>query len=338
MNQQNPAPIARLSTMPAWARGPLEKFVTNPDYEPLLPALPVDSQLGYGFVPSVSVVTINPDPAAGEVFVVGKKGDADLYAYAKPGLLKLASAAGIQMRTERMDDRRNPDYCEVRALGAMRNETGQPMIRTATKAFYMPDVSAEAWRSRVKRNKPGQYHKSEAQLKELHEAEMLSFRKHLLRRTEAGAITAVVRELLGVKGAQLRSEIARPKVIIRVDFRPDHTDPVVKRFLLEQSASATASLYGPPRASSAAEIVAEVEPDEETIAARAAIAAAPAPAAPAPEPEPSEDELIAQVEKGADILGLNFIQRSQLFEQHGGDLKAMLRDLNARVEGEQAKQ
>lgn len=331
--------ITRLQSMPAWALERLKPFADATKYELLLPALPIDSQLGYGYAPSVSIVTIDPSPLSGEVFSVGARYEGqqkvELFALAKPGLLKLASAAGVQMRTERVDDRRNPDYCEVKAIGLMRTETGQPMVRTATKAFYMPDVSAEAWRSRVKRNdyKPSDKRKSEISLKTDHDGEMLSFRKHLLRRTEAGAITAVIRELLGVKGAQTREQIAKPKVLIRVDFRPDHADPVVKRFLLEQAADATRALYaGAPR--SHAEVVEELPPDDETLQARQNAALAPhAETAP---PEPTEEEIIQQVERGCDILGLNLIQRNDLFTKHSGDLKGMLADLTQQVDTMQA--
>lgn len=339
--------IQRLGSMPEWARTKLVQYADPQKFELLLPSIPVDAVLGYGYQPSVSIVRIDPDPKGGEIFNVGvryegsgaDKQEVKLFAYAKPGLLKLASAAGIQMKTERVDGRTNQDYCEVRAIGLMRTETGQPMLRTATKAFYMPDVSAEAWQSRTKRNasKPEKWRQSEVDLKAAHDGEMLAFRKHLLRRTEAGAITAVIRELLGVKSQQTLAQIAKPKVLIRVDFRPDHNDPTVKRFLLEQAAASALSLYGAaPR--SGAEVVAEavvqeIPPDEETQAARLAASAQPAAEA---KHEPTEEETIAEIEQGCDILGLNLIQRNDLFTTHKGDLAAMLRDLNERVTKMQA--
>lgn len=332
--------IARLDSMPVWARAALEKYADTARYELLLPALPVDSQLGWGYAPSVSVITIDDNPLNGEVFKVGSRKNGnewvDLYAYAKPGLLKLASAAGIHIRTERVDGRRNSDYCEVRAIGAMRTETGQPMMRTGTKAFFMPDVSNEAWRSRVDKNKKlkSNEQKTEVELRQAHDGEMLSFRKHLLRRTEAGAITAVIRELLATKGGQTREQIAKPKVLIRVDFRPDHNDPVVKRFLMHQADAATRSLYGPQHLSTAAEVIEDLPPDHETLEAREHAAAALPATASTPQPvvEPTEEEIIADVERGCDILGLNLLQRNDLFTTHKNDLRAMLKDLNARVD------
>lgn len=339
--------IQRLGSMPEWARTKLAMYADPQKFELLLPGIPIDAVLGYGYQPSVSIVRIDPDPKAGEIFNVGvryegtgeQRQEVKLFAYAKPGLLKLASAAGIQMKTERVDNRTNPDYCEVRAIGMMRTETGQPLLRTATKAFYMPDVSAEAWRSRSSRNesKPAKWKQSEVDLKAAHDGEMLAFRKHLLRRTEAGAITAVIRELLGVKSQQTLAQIAKPKVLIRVDFRPDHNDPTVKRFLLEQAAASALSLYGGAQRSSAEvvpeSVVHEIPPDEETQAARLAAASQPAAT---PKHEPSEEEIIEGIEQGCDILGLNLIQRNDLFTTHKGDLAAMLADLNARVEKMQA--
>lgn len=322
--QQQTTALEKARELPEWALPVVGPFADPSRFELLLPALPVNSTLGFGHVPSISLVHVSPNPLDGEVFKVGWRPEGgDLFAYSKPALSKMAGAAGITINTQRVDRGTNRDYCEVKAVGMMKNESGQAILRSATKGFDMEDVAAEAWRNRVARNDKAdaKKKKTEAQMKQDHAAEMTAFRKHLLRRTEAGAITAVIRDLLGIKGAQTREQIAKPKVILRVDFRPDASDPLVKRFLLERADAATMALYGIGHGEPTkqhlgmAEIVHEDEPAGNLPAAEATAAAAPA------EPEVAAEDMTRRVFEGFDALGLDLGARAEILTKSAGDMR-----------------
>jgi len=324
--QQQSTALEKARELPEWALPVVGPFADPSRFELLLPALPVNSTLGFGHVPSISLVHVSPNVLDGEVFKVGSRQEngawVDLFAYSKPALSKMAGAAGISINTQRVDRGTNRDYCEVKAVGGMKNESGQSIFRSATKAFDMEDVAAEAWRNRVARNDKAdaKKKKTEPQMKQDHAAEMTAFRKHLLRRTEAGAITAVIRELLGIKGAQTREQIAKPKVILRVDFRPDASDPVVKRFLLERADAATMALYGiglgerTKAPHGEAEVIHGDDPGPAALTAGSEAAAA-------AEPEVPAEDFTRRVFEGFDAVGLDLAERSRILTASGGDMR-----------------
>lgn len=319
------APATKASTalavrdmLPDWALKPLERFLNNPDFELLLPAIPVNSQLGFGYDLSVSVVQIDPNPINREVFKVGGRDGADLFAYSKPALEKMASAAGISIGpTRRMDPGTDQDFCHIGVSGMMKNESGQPIIRSASKAHYMPHVIDSALQEKRKYNAG----KSDAELMPLVAGEMAQFRRHIIARTETGAILRLVRQFLAVKSALTREQISKPKVLVRVDWRPDVSDPETRRFLLEQGARGAMALYGPEprqieggaRIEPSAASVVEDDPDNETAAAVAAAASA------APATAPAVDPGRKRFEEACGGMGLSFLEAVEILKANDGD-------------------
>jgi hypothetical protein len=309
------------SAMPAWLSGPLSQFLDNPGVELILPSMPVNAELGFGHKVAVSVVTISPNPDDREVFKVGSnRAGQPVYAYTKPGLEKMAEAAGIQIRTERTDDRSNGDYCEFRALAGMKGSNGQSIIRTATKAFDMKTVEDEAVRNRMKEGV------TEAQAREGARAEVTAFRTHIVARTETGAILRVVRSLLAIKSGLTAAQIARPKVLARVEFNPDASDPVVKRFLLEKGADASASLY--PKGESARQVdaidVTDTADDEGFEQEPLQLGNAPV------EDVNNEPDWISRFVEMRAQIGISSDEANALAREHGGDFKAMCKALSER--------
>lgn len=351
--------LAKREEMPSWLAAPLAKFIDNPNFEVLLPSVPVNAELGYGHKVAVSIVQLSADPNEKEVFPVGKRGRGDeqveVYALAKPGLEKLAEAAGIQVKTVRVDDRKDHDYCEMQAYAAMKGSSGQLIVRSATKAFRMQDVADEAWKNRVSRN---EYAKSknwntartEEQLKLDHDAEMLSFKKHLVARVESGAVLRAFRSLLAIKSGLTKQQIERPKVLVRVEFNPDASDPNVQRFLLEQGAASTMSLFGPSPAKQhigVAEVIAEPEspdpedamlgggPVEEEPLVVAAASDSPASAAlpQASLPLADDRDFLSLVADACRAMRYSAEEKNALAVRHGGDFKAMYDELNRIANG-----
>jgi hypothetical protein len=317
--------IAKVSEMPDWLSEAVQKYAQNPNFDLLLPAIPVSSQLGWGYQPSVSVVTLSPDPNAGDVFKVGKKNGADVFAYSKQALEKLASAAGISLRMVRVDDRSDRDYCEVEAIGVMKNESGQEIIRTARKAFHMADVEGASIQEKMKWNQGMTEEAARAAVAN----EMAGFRKHLLARTESGAANRVIRALLAIGSGLTPAQIAKPKVLVRIDFRPDPgKDADLKRILVDRGMGSSLALYGPPPpalppASQTRHIgTAEVVPDEDdSPEGEGGGVSAEVVAADQPSGTPVSDAE-ARFYLAAEAIGLSPKETVDLLAKHGQDFTA----------------
>ncbi len=321
--------LVRREEMPTWLAQPLEKYINNPSFDLLLPSIPVNAELARHHRVSISVVQISANPDDREVFKVGKRDGGELFAYSKPALEKIAEAAGIQIATQRQDDQSNPEYCEFKARGFMRSSSGQGIIREASKAFFMPDVELEAMRAKGK----WEPKMTDAQLRDAVAGEMALFRKHLLARTESGAMLRVIRNLLAIKSGLTAAQVAKPKVLVRIDFQPDASDPEANRFLLEQGANASRALWGPDAQARGKTHIGEAEVVETERARQLAAGMPPTSPEPAPvsKPEPTQEELLRFIEEGCSILGLDIIQRNDLFTRHKGDLAEMKKDLDAQV-------
>jgi hypothetical protein len=315
--------LVSLASLPQWLAEPLAQYANNPAFELLLPSIPVNAQLGYGCRVAVSIVQLSADPNEREVFQVGSREGQTVFAYAKPALEKLAEAAGINIKTARMDNRQNRDYCEFQALGAMKGSGGQEIVRTATKAFDMQDVADEAFRNRMKlRNE------DEATARKNVQAEMMAFKKHIVRRTETGAMLAVMRSLMAIKSGLTAAQVNRPKVLARVEFNPDpQGDPVVQRFLLEKGYAATTALFGPTAPTVGADVrdVTEDEPEDEGFEQE------PLQLGNAPvEDVNNEPDWISRFVEMRAQIGISSDEANALAREHGGDFKAMCKALSER--------
>lgn len=319
--------IARMPEMPGWLKPQLEPFANRQDIELLLPAIPISSDLGFGMRPQLSVVQIDPDPKNGEVYKVGSRKDAngsweDVYAYSKAALEKLASAAGIQIRSRRVDDRKDRNYVEFEATGGMRNESGETIIRTGTAGVYFDQYSEDRWTEIVAANAKSKYEKkSEDQLREAHAAEMAQYRKHFVPRVETKAMMRVIRSLLGIKSQLTSAQVAKPKVLVRLAFQPDTSDPEIKRLMVERGMDSTRALYGPGEGSAVEErrtvrtgdaaVVVDDDEDGEPLG----------PVSDAGEPEAAgaAKSGYALWQEAIAAVGLDLAQQEEILTRNGGD-------------------
>jgi hypothetical protein len=169
-----------------------------------------------------SMVQINPDITAGEVYQdkVFTKGD-DV-ALAKVALRKIAECAGISITTTRTDDRTVPHLWEVKATATWRGVDGAVVMREATVEYDLRNGS-----DRIRGFTP---------------AQVSMARAHGLRGAESRACNAVIREL-GIKQKYSRAELARPFIVVRVMFVPDMSNPDQARAVLENALRGTSALY-----------------------------------------------------------------------------------------------
>lgn len=239
-----------------------------------------------------SVVQINPDPNALDVFKVGsryneaKKEYEDLFSPAKPALMRIAAAAGIVWNwRESGPIALQRDYVCYKAVGAMRLPDGswQPIV--ATKEIDLAVIEEETYEANLK--KALEYAsdpKKQAALKGMTpeqwaqaqtKAAMIQWRKNKLMRAETGAMLRVIRAALGMKSQYTKDELQKPFIVPRIDFSPDYNDPQVRQAIIQSGIPAMAQLFG--QASPVTALSAEAE-GAPFAASRPALAA------------PSEDE------------------------------------------------
>lgn len=207
----------------------------------------------------VSEVRANPDPDAGDVYKVGSKYDTskkafvDLYAPAKPLLMKVAAAAGIVWNWRESGPMTlQRDYVCWKAVGALRlpDGTWQPFV--ATKEIDLTVIEEEIHAQNLK--KAQEYaEKDKSKLNGMTpedwaqaqtRANMVQWRKNKAMRAETGAMLRVIRAALGMKSQYTREELEKPFIVPRIDFNPDYSDPEVRHILLQNGAQAMSNLFG----------------------------------------------------------------------------------------------
>jgi hypothetical protein len=170
-----------------------------------------------------SLVKLDPNKEAGEVYDGLPFLKKDEVAIAKIGLRKLAECAGISYKTEVIQTGTRFHWM-VKCIASYRGVDGSVIQREATKEWDLTDGSP--------------------QLKGWTENQVSEGRKHGLRNCEARAINAAIRECgCGIKQKYVRADLAKPFVICRVAFRADMNDPDQKRMVLERALGSTAQLY-----------------------------------------------------------------------------------------------
>lgn len=242
----------------------------NPFYKITVMEVPVDLSENSGDVFKVGSIKQNQNGR--DVYV-------DTFSPAKPLLMKLASAAGIQFDPERTYGiREDQNTYKAKAFGAMRMPDGTGKTHADEKVICLDDEEANykvefmdksikgitderaakaaaemfkgKWIDSVNKwNKPCKAYVIDDCDRGKYIERSVLVNMTLLRKTAAekamtGAINRVIRALTGVKGQYTKAELEKPFAIPRVTFAPDYTDPEVKRILLSQGMNSIGSLFG----------------------------------------------------------------------------------------------
>lgn len=219
-----------------------------------------------------SMVKLNPDPSAGDVYQDNLFIKGQDVAIAKIGLSKIAQCAGISIDTERTDTRTVPHYWEVKATATWIGFDGTPQRCQATVEYDLRDGSPR--------------------LKGFTANQIEQARKHGMAGAETRAINRAIRQF-GIRQKYTKQELEKPFVVLRVRFVPDMSDPVTRAAVVQQKLAGTSALYPhaalPPITAPAAESI-----DGEVVAS----AAAPLPSGPvetaAPEPRYTITKVLKQ--------------------------------------------
>ncbi len=243
---------------------------------------------------SVMEVVADTSERSGDIFSVGKvkvgehsDGKAkyeEVFSPAKPLLMKLATAAGIQFHPEYTTVRReNTNTYVGRAYGALRLPDGSYKTHAETKRVCLDDEEARYrlefmdksitgitdWKAAKAAEEMFKGHWEDTDETRIYNGREYPVKKYviddcdrdkyversvlvnmtLLRKTasekaQTGAILRVVRALLGIKGTYSKEELSKPFVVPTVTFAPDFTDPTVRSAMLQQGMNSMGNMFG----------------------------------------------------------------------------------------------
>jgi hypothetical protein len=191
-----------------------------------------------------------------------------LVAPSKPGLLKIASAAGLII-DPRNSRRITPDACErciemaqatqqaarcgdcpsrfdtaYQHIGAVRTDTGWRIV----KASY--EWNLDAQRRKIVREAKKRLAKAQEEGKQFDVEEHVEDRLDQIIAERYGlaetkALLRLVRAICHLRQAYTREEMARPFIVVRTELAPDFADPETRRALAAKAISSGAEIFGP---------------------------------------------------------------------------------------------
>lgn len=233
-----------------------------------------------------TVTTVNADVSenSGDIFKVGtqKNGNSwvDVFSPAKPLLMKLAAAAGIQFDPSNTYGEYISRNCyKAKAFGAVRMPDGTGKTHCDEKVINLDDeedrfrmefmdksiqgiVDDKAAKEAEKMFPGGEWidttNKYNNPCKAYVVAQkdrqtyidrsvmvnMMLLRKTFAEKAMTGAILRVVRALIGLKGTYTLEELKKPFAISRVTFSPDYSNPEVRNAMLSQGMNSMGNMFG----------------------------------------------------------------------------------------------
>lgn len=232
-------------------------------------------QINPFFKLSVSLLNVNTDPRAKEIYKVGSQSIGggkfeDLYTLAKPFLDRLATEAGIQFApgygdVVKIDDNtwKSCAFGSIRLPdGSARTSNNFKIIDLLTEEkkyrFAYQEKAAHGITDRkaavdASKKYSGQWQGdsfviAEPDREKYIERSLLEAMAHLRssapQKASTGAILRVIRELLGIKSMYTIDELRKPFAVARMSFSPDYNDPVVKQMMLQQAMQSVGNLFG----------------------------------------------------------------------------------------------
>lgn len=238
---------------------------------------------------TIMEVKVDTSENTGDIFPVGRTktgvdqyGKAiyeDVYSLAKPILMKMGTAAGIQFHPEYTTVYREGENTYIgKAYGAVRLPDGSFKTYADTKQICLDDeeskykiefmdksikgitdekqaaAAAEMFKGTWKEatNKWGKPCKAYVIADEDREkyiersvlVNMTLLRKTASEKAQTGAILRVIRALLGIKGTYTMEELKKPFAVSSVTFAPDYTDATVRQAMLQQGMNSMSNIFG----------------------------------------------------------------------------------------------
>ena len=197
-------------------------------------------------VPVMTLVEVNPDEKAGDIYPVGGG------KFGLTGSLhdRIALAAAITWDSEqcgRTDDGSNPRKISYKMVamwkdlsGTWRSVPGEKGLDLdAMEDELRQSVPAREWIQKIQDAGKRQQAINETVVKE-----MIQLRKHLLGRAQTGAKNRAINYILALKSSYTKEELSHGIVVPRLAFRPNYDDPQVRQVLLAVATGTVKELYG----------------------------------------------------------------------------------------------
>ncbi len=227
LTTQAPSASAKsgIITTPSEFRGSVQRWREN-RFHVLSPAVDFTAlPPQWGLLPVK--VEINTDETVGEVYrdpLFCKEGEVCL---TKNGLTKISQAAGMSIKTTRMDPRTIANYWEVQAAVRITGLDGTPQEWTATEELDLRDGSERSKKVMGRNNATGA---------------LIASRSKGMRNCEARAINAAIR-LYGIKQKYTLKELESPFIVVRMLFQPDMSNPTQAAIATSQALGGVSALY-----------------------------------------------------------------------------------------------
>lgn len=200
--------------------------------------------------PVLEMVKISANPDDGDVYDhdnVDASSPKKKYRLTKQAIMKLTVCAGViwsPSESKRVDNRSDRNYICYQAVGGIKKADGTPVFFKAESDLDFELVDQELrelyegkakWLKKGEKpnERPATAQEKAEYIEYCVKRDLLQKRKFGLRLCEASAMNRVARELLGLKQAYTKTELAQPFVMVRIVFKPDYNDKQVKAAILD---------------------------------------------------------------------------------------------------------
>ncbi len=250
----------------------------------LLMPTSTEAQLNPFYKLTVQSVTVDTSENSGDIFSVGKQNRdgkwIELFSPAKPLLMKLSTAAGIQFDPNNTYGQFLSKNCyKAKAFGAVRLPDGTGKTHCDEKVINLDDeedkfrlefmdksiqgiIDEKAAKEAEKMFPGGEWvdavNKKDQKCKAYKVPEkdrqayvdravlvnMTLLRKTFAEKAMTGAILRVIRALIGLKGMYTLDELKKPFAVSKVTFSPDYNNPEVRSAMLSQGMNSMGNMFG----------------------------------------------------------------------------------------------
>lgn len=250
----------------------------------LLMPTSTEAQLNPFYKLTVQSVQADISENSGDIFSLGKQNRGgewvELFSPAKPLLMKLATAAGIQFDPNNTYGQFLSKNCyKAKAFGAVRLPDGTSKTHCDEKVINLDDeedkfrlefmdksiqgiIDEKAAKEAEKMFPGGEWvdavNKKDQKCRAYRVQEkdrqayidravlvnMTLLRKTFAEKAMTGAILRVIRALIGLKGMYTMAELKKPFAVSKVTFSPDYSDPEVRRATLSMGMNSMGNMFG----------------------------------------------------------------------------------------------
>ncbi len=190
-----------------------------------------------------SLVYINPDPRAGEVYQDRLFCGGDEVALTKVGLRKIAQGAALSTKVMRLDSSTVPNYWNMKAVIHWRGFDAQVKEYEASVEWDLREGSEQVNRM-VKAAERNRKSGDKTEARQLAAKQVDASRLNGYRNAEARAINAAIREF-GLRQKYAQADLRKPFVCFNMVVNPDLGDVEQRRMVLQSALGAMGTLYPP---------------------------------------------------------------------------------------------